>query len=236
LKAIDYPAAKVFLFLLAISIMIVGVAAAGEKTDPPHDKQLDLIRQLHGTNMTTGEFMAIVFPEELETLRLQMSKNDFKEFCNQKKYWGDDYPSLPYGANIWTENGPLNLSALNKTEKERYGIRDAIIGGNGYLILDYLKWHIREGESVSFHRNVPEGTGNLTCDLNWIDTGSSLKVTLFAPDGMMGPYDDDSDGYKDGRVFLQFSRERDLTGGDWYVVIESEKITREPQPFRLLFY
>lgn len=226
-----------FFFLLAISIMISGVAATGEITDPSRDKQLELIRQLHGTNMTEGEFMAIVYPEELETLRLQLSKEDFDVFSNQIVYWGSDNPSLPYGADIWEESGPLNLSALNRTERERYGIQNAIIGGNGYRIMEYLKWHIREGEPVSFHRNVPEGIGNITCDLNWIDTESSLKIMIFGPDGMMGPYYDSSDGTEDGRIALRIVRNGGLTGGDWYAVTEAEHTAYgKPQAFRLLLY
>ncbi|MFA5102819.1 MAG: hypothetical protein WC525_06660 [Candidatus Thermoplasmatota archaeon] len=237
MRATYRPTVSVFFFLSAISIMISGVAAAGEITDPSHDKQVELIRQLYGTNMTTGEFMKIVYPEEIETLQLQLSREDFDEFSSQKKYWGDDYPTLPYGANIWTESGPLNLSALNRTERDRYGIQNAIIGGDGYRILDYLDWQIKTGEPVSFYRHFPDGMENISCDLNWIDTESSLKIMIFGPDGMMGPYYDSSDGKEDGRISLRIFREGGLTGGDWYVVTEAEHTAYgKPQAFRLLFY
>jgi hypothetical protein len=217
-------------------MMIASVSAAGEKTGPPHDKQMFLINQLRGTNMTTCEFMEIVYPEEYNVLRQRLSKDAFEEFCIQTYYWGDDYPELAYGADIWTERGPLNISALNETERERYGLRDTVIGGNGYRIMSYLKWHIRQGETKSFHRSIQSGLNNVTCDLTWLNTKSSLKLTIFTPDGMMGPYHDSSDGKENGRIFLQLFRGRNLTCGDWYVVIEAEKTAEEAQPFRLLFY
>lgn len=234
---INGPAvARVLFLLLAVGIIISGVAAAEKKTDSSHNDKINQINQLHGTNITYREYMEIVNPEKLEIMRRSVSQETFDEFCNQEVYWGNDYPSLPYGANIWKETGPLNLSALNETEKRDYGIENAIIGGNGYRILDYLDWQIKTGESISFYRRFPTGMKNITCDLNWLNPKNSLKITIFCPDGMMGPYYDSSDGKDDGRIFLQISRDGDLTGGDWYVVIEAETIARETQPFRLLFY
>ncbi|MFA6333873.1 MAG: hypothetical protein WCX22_13045 [Methanoregula sp.] len=219
--------------------MITGVVADGQ-TGHPEGSQTDRITQLYGTNITNKEYLETGYPEELEVLRQGLTGDAFETFCNQKVYWGDDHPELPYGANVWDENGPVNLSALNETEKERYGIDDALIGGDGYRILDRLKWRIREGQSVAFFRSLPGGSGDITCDLNWLDTDSSLKLTLFAPDGMMGPYYDISDGKADGRIFLRISRDANLSCGDWYVVIEAERIDPEKtdgvQPFIVFFY
>jgi len=219
--------------------MTVGLVAA-EKKDLSGNGQTGLIIQLQGSNLTNKEFLETVYPDELEALRQSLSEDAFETFCNQKVYWGNDHPELPYGANVWTENGPVNLNALNATEKERYGIDEVILSGDGYRILDRLKWHIRKGTSVAFFQSIPAGSGNITCNLNWQDANSSLKFTIFAPDGMMGPYYDSSDGRTDGRIFLQVSREATLSSGDWYVVIEPEKIdagkTDGVQPFIVFFY
>jgi hypothetical protein len=217
-------------------MIISGAAAVDREPNPHSDDRIDLITHLHGTNITYREYMETVNPKNLEIMRRSVSQETFDEFCNQIVYWGNDYPSLPYGADIWTESGPLNLSALNRTERERYGIRNAILGGNGYRILDYLDWQITTGEPVSFYRRFPDGMEYITCDLNWIDTESSLKITVFGPDGMMGSYYDLSDGKEDGRIFLQLFRDQGLTGGDWYVVTEAENTAYgKPQAFRLLF-
>ena len=232
-------AARIICLFLAIGIMTAGVVAA-EKTDHSGNGQTDLRTQLHGFNITNKEYMEIVYPAEIETLRQSLTKDAFEKFYNQHVYWENDPPELPYGANVWTENGPVNLSALNETEKERYGIDETLISGDGYRILDHLNWHIREGRSIAFFRSIPAGSGNITCDLNWRDTDSSLKLTIFAPDGVMGPYYDISDGRPDGRIFLQISRDMNPSCGDWYVVIEAETIdagkTDGIQPFIVFFY
>ncbi len=230
------PTTNVFCILLAVGIIVSGVTAAEREINPAGNNQIDLINQLYGTNITYREYMECVNPKNLEIMRQSVSPEKFDEFCNQKVYWGNDYPSIPYGANIWKENGPLNLSALNETEKGHYGIENAIIGGKGYRILGYLNRQIKTGESVSYRRSIPTGMSDITCDLNWLNPESSLKITIFGPDGMMGPYYDSSDGKVDGRIFLQISRDRDLTGGDWYIVIEADETAGETQPFRLLFY
>lgn len=232
----DPPITRVLYLLLAVGIIISSVAATDRKTNSLGNDQIDLLEQVHGTNISYKEYLEIVNPEKLKVMRQSFSKDAFNEFCNQNVYWGNDYPSLLYGANIWKEDGPLNLSTLNETEKGHYGIENAIIGGKGYRILGYLNRQIKTGESVSYHRSIPSGMSDITCDLNWLNPKSSLKITIFGPDGMMGPYFDSSDGKVDGRIFLQISRDRDLTGGNWYVVIEAEKTAGETQPFRLLFY
>ena len=230
------PITRVLYPLLALGIIISGAAATERNPDPSVNDQIDRINQLYGTNITYGEYLKIVNPGKLEIMRQNTAQETFDEFCNQTVYWGNDYPSPPNGATIWKENGPLNLGALSVTEKKWYGIENAVISRDGYRIVGSLNGHIKTGESLSFHRTLPEGLKNITCDLTWLTTKSSLKITIFSPDGMMGPYYDSSDGKADGRIFLQISRDRDLTGGDWYVVIEAEKTSGETQPFRLIFY
>lgn len=230
------PTIRVLYLIVAVGILFSGVATAKGDADPSGADQIGLVEQLYGTNITFRDYLEIVNPGKIEVMRQSLSHDAFEEFCSQQVYWGNDYPSLPYGATIWKETGPVNLSALNETGKRNYGIQNAIVGGKGYKILGYLNRNIKTREFVSFYRNIPSGLKDLSVDLNWIDTKSTLIITIFSPDGMMGPYDDASDGNVDGRIFLQVSRDRDLTGGDWYVVIEAEKTAGETQPFRLLFY
>jgi hypothetical protein len=230
------PASRVLLLALAFGIIFIGVAAVKTDPEPSMVDQIDRTNQLYGTTITYGEYLRIVNPGKLEILRQNTDPETFERFCNQTVYWGNDYPSLPYGATIWKENGPLNAGALNVTEKKRYGIENAVISSDGYRIVGSLNWHIKKGESLSFRRSLPEGLDTVTCDLTWLNPASSLKIMIFGPDGMMGPYYDSSDGKENGRIFLQISRDRKLTGGDWYVVIDAEKTDGETQPFRLLFY
>ena len=224
------------LYILVAIGVISGIAGAEKNNEFPEDPPIDLMNQLYGTNITYCEYLKITNPEQIEIMQQSVSLETFDEFCSQTVYWGNDSLSLPYGANIWEDNEPLNLSALSESEKKNYGIEQAIIGGNGYRIFDYLDWQIKTGDHLAFYRRIPLGLENITCDLDWIDTNSSLKITIFSPDGIMGPYYDSSDGEVDGRIYLQVYRDRALTGGDWYIIIEPEKLAREKQLFRLLFY
>ncbi|WFN36929.1 hypothetical protein L1994_00590 [Methanomicrobium antiquum] len=197
--------------IFIVIVMLLSYAVAAEKLTGGGDEPNLTIKELCKKNITTTEIY------------------------NLQKYCGDEYPGLPYGANIWDENGPVNLSALNKSEKKKYGLESALIGGNGYVVLGYMKNEIGEGESIPFYKQMPGETENFTIDLNWMNTKSRLKLTIFAPDGIMGPYYDESDGLVNGRLFLRISRPEGVESGEWYVVIEAEK-TEDKQPFIYLMY
>jgi hypothetical protein len=223
------------LFIVLVSALLISHATVAENLTGEENDIIDPINELYGKNITNGEYLEAVDPGCLETLRQDMGEDEFEEFYNTQKYWGDEHPELPYGANLWDENGPVNLGALNETEKEKYGLESALIGGDGYVVLGYMKREIEEGESIPFYKQMPDGVENFTCDLNWINPKSELKLTIFAPDGMMGPYYDDSDGLANGRIFFRISRPQGIESGEWYAVIEAEK-TEEEQPFIFLMY
>jgi len=227
---------RILFAAIALGTIIPGSAMAVNGIDRSGDNQTDLVLQVYSKNITWCEYLEITNAEKLRVLQQTVSEKTYQDFCVQPVFWGDNDPSLPYGADIWNDDGPLNMGALNETEKRNYGIEHAIIGGEGYRILDFLNWQVKYGEPVSFQRRFPSGMEVVTFDLNWINPESSLKITVFGPDCTAGPYHDESDGKADGRIFLELYREENITGGDWYAVIDAEKVSGDSQPFRLLFY
>ena len=65
---------------------------------------------------------------------------------------------------------------------------------------------ITQGQSNWYSYVVPSGKTSITTDLNWGDTSDSLSLTIFAPDGTLGPYYDSADGVTNGRINLAISR------------------------------
>ncbi len=208
---ISRKSAKTGFFIVIVIILLTSQAAAAE-------------------NLTEGRYEPDATMKELWKENITNA-----EFYNLQKDYGNEYTGLPYGANIWDENGPVNLSALNKSEKRKYGLESALIGGNGYVVLGYMKNDIEEDELIPFYKQMPGQTDNFTIDLNWMNTDSRLKLTIFPPNGIMGPYYDESDGLVNGRIFIRISRPEGVESGEWYVVIEAEK-TEAKQPFIYLMY
>ncbi|MBP2134203.1 hypothetical protein J2128_002169 [Methanomicrobium sp. W14] len=84
--------------------------------------------------MTEGEFWEQVFPEEYAMLKENLTAEEFENFSAMKKYWGDDHPELPYGANVWDENGPVSLRSIKNGETSIYGLKNQNIDKSGYVI------------------------------------------------------------------------------------------------------
>lgn len=194
-----------------------------------------------GENITIGELEQMVYePEVIEQIRANVPKEQLDEIWGQPYYWGSRYPwgaeenpECPYGANIWDESRPLNIKKMNFSQKQEMGIENAVLDKSGCRIIGYMDNSVTEGEKRSFHRQMPANLTRFTYDLFWQDPISSLKLTIFAPDGMMGPYYDDSDGIVNGRIYIQVSREEGIAPGDWYAVVEGERINGTQQ-FMLL--
>jgi hypothetical protein len=194
-----------------------------------------------GENITLGDVARIAYtPDNLEKIRENVPKDQLDEIWSQPYYWGsqhpwgtDEYPECPYGANVWDENGPVIIGNLNLSQKLDMGLENAVTDKSGCAIIGHMDQSVTQGEMKPFHRVMPEGLDRFTYDLFWQDTNSSLKLTIFAPDGKMGPYYDESDGRKNGRIYVQVSRSEGIAVGDWYAVVEGEHI-KGTQQFMLL--
>jgi hypothetical protein len=123
--------------LLLLIWAVSGVAGAYSISAHANESQLETIKEIYGQEMTEGEFWALVYPEEYAMLKQNLTPGEFENFSNMEKYWGDDHPELPYGANVWDENGPVNLNEISEEEKEELGLDGVIVDDSGYIILGY---------------------------------------------------------------------------------------------------
>jgi hypothetical protein len=195
-----------------------------------------------GENITIGQLEHIAYePEVIEQIKANVDPALLEQIWSKPYYWGsrtpwgtDDYPECPYGANVWDETDrPVNIRNLNVSQKLDMGLENAVTDKSGCRIIGYMEQSATQGEMKPFHRVMPEGLNRFTYDLFWQDTNSSLKLTIFAPDGKMGPYYDESDGRKNGRIYVQVSRPEGIAPGDWYAVVEGVSVNGTQQ-FMLL--
>lgn len=71
-----------------------------------------------------------------------------------------------------------------------------------------------------------EITPNMTCfwvDLVWKDPDRPLDLTIYYPGGVLGTYNDGSDGNEDGRIYLRVSNEEGIAEGNWFLKISGSK-------------
>ncbi|MEA2034461.1 MAG: hypothetical protein U9N40_03065 [Euryarchaeota archaeon] len=224
----NYLTSGALIALLFLSVGAVAFEISGEYTEEGQK----WLNEHWGENITLGDLARIAYTEEnYEKIKANVDPNLLEEVWGQPYYWGSRYSwgtegniECPFGANIWDETGPLNIRELNLSQKQKMGLENAVTDKSGYRIIGYMDKSIKQGEKKSFHRQMPENLDRFTYDLLWGDVQDSLKLTLFAPDGMMGPYYDDSDGIVNGRIYLQISRSGGIEPGDWYAVVEGVQV------------
>lgn len=67
---------------------------------------------------------------------------------------------------------------------------------------------------------------DMTCfwvDLVWRDPDRPLDLTIYYPGGVLGTYDDMSDGREDGRIYLRISNDEGIAAGNWFLKISGSK-------------
>lgn len=94
---------------------------------------------------------------------------------------------------------------------------------------------ITQGQSKWYYYVVPSGKTSMITDLNWGDTSDSLALTIYAPDGTLGPYYDSSDGVIDGRINLAISRTAGLAPGTWNFLVYGYRVTGS-QSYNFVIY
>ncbi|MFW5637798.1 MAG: pre-peptidase C-terminal domain-containing protein [Methanoculleus sp.] len=83
---------------------------------------------------------------------------------------------------------------------------------------------IRQGETDWFATYIPAGKTELIIDLDWGDTSNSLRLRIYAPDAVLGPYYDAYDGV-DGRIYLRIKSSVGLHPGTWQFEVYGHQVT-----------
>jgi|GEM_PF-3159084 len=78
-------------------------------------------------------------------------------------------------------------------------------------------------ETVLFSKYVAADSPPILVDLNSGEPGDSFSLTIITPDGTLGPFDDQSDGRVDGRIYLRIARPNGSTPGLWKFVVRSNQ-------------
>ncbi|MFA6332580.1 MAG: hypothetical protein WCX22_06490 [Methanoregula sp.] len=120
--------------LLLLVLAGSGIASAYSISAHANETQLEMIKEMYGTKVTFGDYWGKVFPEQLAELKKNVPEKEYLEFTNTIVYWGDDHPELPYGATVWDENGPVNLSEISSEEKQKFGLENLQTDESGYVV------------------------------------------------------------------------------------------------------
>ncbi len=224
-KSLNFRCLSVFIIMIIFTTGVTAFEISGEYTE---EGQRWLCEHW-GENITIGDVARIAYTtENYEKIKAGVYPELLEGIWSQPYFWGSsspgENPGFPYGASVWDENGQVDISKLNLSQKRDMGIEDAVTDSSGYVVIGHMDQTISQGELKSFHRDMPENLDRFTYDLLWGDTQDSLKLTIFAPDEVMGPYYDDSDGIVNGRIFLQVSRPDGIEPGDWYAVVEGKEV------------
>ena len=83
---------------------------------------------------------------------------------------------------------------------------------------------ITQGESDWYSLYVPAGKTELIVDLNWGDQSDSLRLMVYAPDAVLGPYYDAYDGVN-GRIRLRIKDSVGLHPGTWQLEVYGADVT-----------
>ena len=85
---------------------------------------------------------------------------------------------------------------------------------------------ITQGETNWHTKTVSSFITTLNVDLNWGNSGNSLQLRVYSPDGYtFGPYYDNFDGTNDGRINLNIINGNGIAQGTWRAEVYGESVT-----------
>lgn len=85
---------------------------------------------------------------------------------------------------------------------------------------------ITQGVTNWHTKTVSSFITTLNVDLNWGNSGNSLRLKVYSPDGYtFGPYYDNFDGVNDGRINLNIINNNGIAQGTWYYEVYGNSVT-----------
>ncbi len=128
-----------------------------------------------------------------------------------------------------TPAGQFTLSTRNATTDRIYIINSvAVASDSDPLLANGLPFTAPSEVANYYMDSVPEGKQHEWIDLDWKDKNRDLGLMVFAPDSTLGPYTDNSDGRKDGRIFLDIASRLNVTAGTWFFRVQNSQMDRTP--------
>ena len=85
---------------------------------------------------------------------------------------------------------------------------------------------ITQGQTVYHQAQVAGGNTSMSFDLKWNNADDDLRLSVYTPDGhVLGPYTDNTDGKKDGRINLEVDNPSGVSGGAWSFKVTGTDVT-----------
>jgi len=121
-----------------------------------------------------------------------------------------------YSAAITTAAGPTMGGAQAERGVEEKGM--PVLSSNSLPILPEFG-----GRSRYYLLDIASNTTCFWVDLVWSDPERPLTLTMYHPGGVLGTYDDESDGKEDNRIYLRISNEAGIEEGNWFLKISGSR-------------
>jgi hypothetical protein len=105
---------------------------------------------------------------------------------------------------------------MNKAKTGGYIVKPGNSTDGGSAI-DSVYATITQGNTNWHTKDLTTFITTLNVDLNWGNSGNSLRLTIYSPDGyVFGPYFDNADGVNNGRINLNINNPNGIAKGTWY--------------------
>jgi len=93
--------------------------------------------------------------------------------------------------------------------------------------IDSVYATITQGNTNWHTKDVTTFITTLNVDLNWGNSGNSLRLKIYSPDGyVFGPYFDNADGVINGRINLNINNPNGIAKGTWYYEVYGYSVSR----------
>jgi hypothetical protein len=116
--------------------------------------------------------------------------------------------------------------------------QSSVVSNGGYIVKPVENTSINSMSIQSIYATITQGMTNwhtktvsscitsLNVDLNWGNSGNSLRLKIYSPDGYtFGPYYDSFDGVNDGRINLNIINNNGIAQGTWYYEVYGNSVT-----------
>jgi len=120
-------------------------------------------------------------------------------------YAGDNQTRLP---------GAVTVTAT--TAEGTYDVSVVTVKTGTFLPVNNLTFSTAAARTAFYKQIVHAGTNETWVDLSWPNARSALELMVYAPDAVLGPFNDTADGRADHRIFLDVAGKNNVTPGDWY--------------------
>ena len=120
-------------------------------------------------------------------------------------YAGDNLTGLPRAVTVTAT-----------TAEGTYNVGIVTVKTGTFLPVNNLTFSTAAARTAFYKQIVHAGTNETWVDLSWPNARSALELMVYAPDAVLGPFNDTADGRADNRIFLDVAGKNNVTPGDWY--------------------